>query len=185
MSSAPAVPGIASRDRAFFVFTAVVSAVALAVIAWILMFRDAAPGGRDLSFMPAVNAALNASASALLVIGWVAIRRGERRMHKFVMVSAFACSGLFLAGYLAYHWIHGDTRYQGTGALRTIYFVVLATHVLLSTTVLPCALLAFWFAARKRFDLHRRMNRVFLPVWLYVSVTGVAIYFLLRADQAP
>lgn len=62
---------------------------------------------------------------------------------------------------------------------------MLATHVILSTTVLPCSLLAFWFAARKRFDLHRRLNRVFLPVWLYVSVTGVAIFFLLRADQAP
>lgn len=185
MSSASAVPATASRDRAFFVFTAAVSAVALAVIAWILMFRDAVPGGRDLSFMPAVNAAFNASASVLLVSGWVAIRRKAMRTHKFLMVSAFACSGLFLVGYLAYHWIHGDTRYQGTGALRTVYFLVLATHVILSITVLPGALLAFWFAARKRFDLHRRLNRVFLPVWLYVSVTGVAIFFLLRADQAP
>lgn len=181
MSSAIEVPAPRSRDRAFFTFTAAVSVVALAVIAWILLFREAVPGGRDLSFMPAVNASLNACASVLLVCGWVAIRRRATRAHKFLMVSAFACSGLFLVGYLAYHWIHGDTRYQGTGALRTIYFVVLATHVLLSTTVLPCALLAFWFAARKRFDLHRRLNRVFLPVWLYVSVTGVAIFFFLRA----
>jgi putative membrane protein len=86
-------------------------------------------------------------------------------------------------GYLAYHWMHGDTRYQGTGPLRTVYLLVLATHVVLSMTVLPGALLAFWFAFRKRFDLHRRLNRVLLPIWLYVSVTGVAIFFLLRADK--
>lgn len=181
--AAPALPEPASRDRAFFVFTAVVSVLALALIAWILMFREAATGGRDLSFMPAVNAALNASSAALLAAGWIAIRRKAIRLHKFLMVSAFACSGLFLVGYLAYHWIHGDTRYQGTGPMRTAYLLVLATHVILSMTVLPGALLAFWFAFRKRFELHRRLNRVLLPVWLYVSVTGVAIFFLLRADH--
>lgn len=172
-----------TRDRGFFVFTAVVSAVALGVIAWILMFREAVPGGADLSFMPAVNAALNVTAATILATGWIAIRRGAQRTHKFLMVSAFACSALFLVGYLAYHWVHGDTRYQGGGVLRAIYFAILATHVLLSMTVVPGALLAFWFAWRKQWTRHRRLNRVVLPIWLYVSVTGVAIFFLLRHDQ--
>ena len=177
----PALP-TESRDRAFFAFTAIVSVVALSVIAWILVFREATPTGRDLSFMPAMNAALNACAAVLLASGWVAIRRRSTRVHKFLMVSAFACSGLFLVGYLSYHWMHGDTKYQGTGAMRTAYLTILATHIVLSMFVVPGALLAFWFAARKRFDLHRRLNRVLLPIWLYVSVTGVAIFFLLRAD---
>lgn len=181
--ASPALP-TESRDRAFFAFTAVVSVVALSVIAWILVFRETTPGGADLSFMPAVNAALNASASALLASGWVSIRRKSIRVHKFLMVAAFACSGLFLVGYLAYHWMHGDTKFQGTGALRTAYFTLLVSHIVLSMFVVPGALLAFWFAARKRFDLHRRLNRVLLPIWLYVSVTGVAIFFFLRADPS-
>ena len=172
-----------SSDRGFFAFTAVVSVVALAVIAWILMFRDAVPGGADLSFMPAVNAGLNATSSLILATGWIAIRRKAIRLHKFLMVAAFACSGLFLVGYLAYHWVHGDTRYQGGGALRIVYLSVLATHVLLSMTVVPGALLAFWFAFRQQWTRHRALNRVLMPVWLYVSVTGVAIFFLLRHDQ--
>lgn len=182
LGTSPALP-LETRDRGFFVFTAVVSAAALAAIAWILMFRDATPGTADLSFMPAVNAALNATAAAILAAGWIAVRRGAFRTHKFLMVSAFACSGLFLVGYLAYHWVHGDTRYQGGGVLRAVYLAILATHVLLSMTVVPGALLAFWFALRRQWTRHRRLNRVLLPIWLYVSVTGVAIFFLLRHDQ--
>lgn len=180
MSGAVALP-IEPRDRFFFIFTAAVSAAALAAILWILVFHEAAPGEKDLSFMPAMNAALNACASVLLAGGWIAVRRKAIRTHKFLMVAAFACSGLFLMGYLAYHWAHGDTKFQGTGALRLAYLTILATHILLSTLVVPGALLAFWFAARKRFDLHRRLNRVLLPIWLYVSITGVAIFFFLRA----
>ena len=179
----PALPSEA-RDRGFYVFTAVVSVVALGVIAWILVFRQAAPGGADLSFMPAVNAGLNATASVLLASGWLAVRRQALRVHKFLMVSAFACSALFLVGYLAYHWVHGDTRFQGTGAIRVVYLSILATHVILSMTVVPGALLAFWFAFRRQWTRHRRLNRVVLPIWLYVSVTGVAIFFFLRADAA-
>lgn len=183
--SAPSasLPTGAGRDRAFFVFTGAVSAVALALIAWVLRFREATPGGSDLSFMPAVNAGLNGASSVVLAAGWIAVRRGAARAHKFLMVSAFACSGLFLVGYLAYHWVHGDTRYLGGGAMRAVYLAVLASHVLLSTLVVPGALLAFWFALRRQWTRHRRLNRLLLPVWLYVSVTGVLIFVLLRADR--
>ena len=140
--------------------------------------------GLDLRFMPAVNAGLNATAATLLAAGWVAIKRRRPDLHKYLVVAAFAASSLFLVGYLAYHYVHGDTKYQGQGAMRSVYFAVLISHVLLSVAVVPGALAAFWFAARRQFTRHTRVTRWLMPVWLYVSVTGVAIYFMLR-DSIP
>ena len=167
-------------DRTFFAWNALVSTVAVAVIAYILG-RERAPGGTmDLSFVPALNATCNALASVCLVAGWFAIRRKAVQFHRLCMVTALAMSGIFLVGYLAYHYVHGDTRYAGDGPGRIVYLIVLATHVILSMTVVPGALTSVYFALTKQFERHRRLNRVFLPVWLYVSVTGVAIYFMLR-----
>ncbi|MEW6268732.1 MAG: DUF420 domain-containing protein [Thermodesulfobacteriota bacterium] len=172
-----------SSDRQFFLFNAAVSAAALAFIAWILLVRSAAaPGEVDLRFLPAVNASLNALATVLLAAGWVAIRRRAVRVHKRLMVAAFAASSLFLVSYLTYHYVHGDTRYQGEGWLRVVYFAVLISHVLLSMAVVPMALSAFWFAWRRQFARHARLTRIALPIWLYVSVTGVVIYFMLRGS---
>jgi putative membrane protein len=168
-------------DRTFFAWNAVVSTVAVAIIAYILRRDTSGSGTVDLSFVPALNATCNALASLCLVTGWIAIRTGRRQFHRLCMVTALAMSGIFLVGYLAYHYVHGDTKYPGTGAGRILYLTVLATHVILSITVVPGALTAFYFAVTMQFERHRRFNRVFLPIWLYVSVTGVAIYFLLRA----
>jgi putative membrane protein len=143
-----------------------------------LLFRDGASGGADLSFMPSVNAALNATAALLLAAGWVAIRSRRPDVHKYLMVSAFAASALFLVGYVAYHYVHGDTRYDG--AHRGVYLAILATHVILSMFVPPAALTAFYLAYKRRFAAHKRVTRVLLPVWLYVSVTGVVVYFMLH-----
>ncbi len=163
-------------DRTFFLWNAAVSTVAVAIIGYILG-RDPAPDGAlDLSFVPALNATCNALASLCLITGWVAIRRRAVQFHRLCMITALAMSGIFLVGYLAYHYVHGDTKYPGGGAGRIIYLTVLATHVILSITVVPGALTAFYFALTKQFERHRRFNRVFLPIWLYVSVTGVAIY---------
>ncbi|HUU32665.1 MAG TPA: DUF420 domain-containing protein [Vicinamibacterales bacterium] len=168
-------------DRTFFVWNAVVSAAAVAFIAFILR-RDAGPAGTiDLSFVPAVNATCNALASLCLVSGYVAIRRQAVNLHRLCMVTAFALSAVFLVGYLSYHYVHGDTKYPGDGPGRVFYLTVLASHVILSIAVVPGCLTAFYFAFTKQFERHRRLNRVFLPIWLYVSVTGVLIYFLLRA----
>ncbi|HVY46010.1 MAG TPA: DUF420 domain-containing protein, partial [Minicystis sp.] len=135
----------------------------------------------DLAFLPAVNAGLNATAASLLVAGWIAIRRKRARLHKYLMVSAFAASALFFVCYALYHYAHGDTHYQGTGPLRAVYFAVLASHVVLSASVPPFALTALYLAVRRRFAAHKRVTRIALPVWLYVSVTGVVIFFMLRA----
>ena len=168
-------------DRTFFAWNAVISAVAVSIIAYILG-REKTPGGTlDLSFVPALNATCNALASACLITGWIAIRRKAVQFHRLCMVTALAMSGVFLVGYLAYHYVHGDTKYAGDGLGRVFYLAVLASHVVLSITVVPGALTSFYFAFTQQFERHRRLNRVFLPIWLYVSVTGVAIYFLLRA----
>lgn len=184
MSNA-AQPPLSSRvsDRGFYVFTAVVSVAALAFLSWILLIRRGGPvGDVDLRFLPGVNASLNATAAALLIAGWVAIRRGARRAHQYFMVSAFAASALFLVCYLAYHYVHGDTRYAGTGPLRVVYLLILATHVLLSMPVVPMALVAFYFAWRKSWERHRKVTRWLAPIWVYVSVTGVVVYFMLRGS---
>lgn len=169
-------------DRAFFAFTAVVSTVALAFIAWLLLIRRGGQGGVDLRFLPAVNACLNGTAAALLVAGWVAIRRKNMRAHRAFMVSAFAASALFLVSYLTYHFVHGDTRYAGHGPMKVAYLLLLASHVLLSMPVVPMALVAFYFAFRKQFDRHRRVTRWLAPIWLYVSVTGVLVFAMLRGS---
>ena len=100
------------------------------------------------------------------------------------MVLAFVASALFLVSYLIYHWAHGDTRYQGEGPLRAVYFAILISHIALSTVVLPAALTAFYLAWQLRFTLHRRLMRVALPIWFYVSVTGVVIFLMLRGSAS-
>jgi putative membrane protein len=171
-----------SSNRRFFLFNAVVSALALSLLAWLLLLRSVTPGADvDVRFLPAVNACLNATSAVLLSAGWIAIKRRRPDVHRYLMVSAFVSSALFLVSYVAYHYVHGDTRYPGHDWLRPIYFFVLISHVLLSIGVVPLALSAFWFAYRRRFDRHKRVTRVLLPIWLYVSATGVVIFLLLRA----
>ncbi|MBI2390768.1 MAG: DUF420 domain-containing protein [Deltaproteobacteria bacterium] len=168
-------------DRGFWAFNAALSTAALAFLAYILLLRRGSGASVDLRFMPAVNASFNALSTVLLASGWVAIRRGARAVHKYLMVSAFVSSSLFLVGYLVYHWTHGDTKFGGHGAIKVVYLLVLATHVLLSMAVVPMCLGSFYMALRRRFEAHRRIGRVLLPIWLYVSATGVAIFFMLRA----
>ena len=167
-------------DRSFWVFNAVVSVAAVGFLGWLLLVREGGGVNADLSFMPAVNAALNACSATLLVLGLVAIRSGRRELHKRLMVSAFAASAVFLVGYVLYHYAHGDTQYQGEGAVRVVYFTILITHVLLSIVMLPMILTTFYLAAKERFAAHKKLARWTLPIWLYVSITGVTIYFMRR-----
>ncbi|MEZ6194297.1 MAG: DUF420 domain-containing protein [Planctomycetota bacterium] len=132
-----------------------------------------------LEFLPAVNATLNATAFVLLVLGWRAVRRGDRDVHKRYMLSALGTSAVFLACYLVYHYSAGHTEFQHQGWPRRIYFLILATHVpLAALMVVPIGFLV-WMGLTDRIDRHRRLARIVLPVWLYVSITGVVIYVML------
>jgi len=129
--------------------------------------------------LPALNAILNATSAALLTIGYLLIRRGRWRQHRAVMLTAFGVSVLFLISYVIYHANIGSRPFPGTGPIRTIYFVILITHVSLAAAIVPLALVTLTRGLRQRFDRHVRIARWTLPIWLYVSVTGVIVYLML------
>lgn len=130
-------------------------------------------------WLPTVNAALNTLATILLAAGWIFIRRGQWRAHRAAMIAAFAVSTLFLVCYLTYHAIVGHVPFTGQGVARTVYFAILITHILLAVTVPVLAIAMFVLAVKGRWDAHRRLGRITMPIWLYVSITGVVIYLML------
>lgn len=136
-------------------------------------------GGIGVHDLPLVNALLNATTTALLVTGFVFIRRGSVTAHKTFMVAALITSALFLTSYLVYHAHVGSIRFTAPGWPRAVYFPVLVTHTILAAAVVPLAIVTVWRAVRGRFERHRRIARWTLPIWLYVSVTGVAVYLML------
>ncbi len=129
--------------------------------------------------LPAVNATLNAIAAVLLVIGWVLVRRKQFELHRRVMLAAFTTSALFLVSYVIYHANSGSRPFSGQGPIRVVYFSILITHIVLAAAILPMALVTLSRGLGRRYDAHRRIARWTLPVWLYVSVTGVAVYVML------
>ncbi|HET8548106.1 MAG TPA: DUF420 domain-containing protein [Bryobacteraceae bacterium] len=129
--------------------------------------------------LPAVNALLNAAAAALLIRGWILIRRRRIAEHRRVMVAAFCVSVLFLISYLVYHFEAGSVRFRRTGAIRTAYLTILGTHTVLAAIVPVLAILSLARGLRGNYEKHRRIARWTLPVWLYVSVTGVIVYWML------
>ncbi|HEY8149310.1 MAG TPA: DUF420 domain-containing protein [Vicinamibacteria bacterium] len=129
--------------------------------------------------LPALNAILNATSAVLLATGYLFIRRGRRDAHKRVMLAALVSSALFLTSYLVYHAHVGSVRFRGQGAVRTLYFTILLTHTVLAVAIVPLVATTLVPALRGRFDRHRRLARITLPLWAYVSVTGVVIYWML------
>jgi uncharacterized membrane protein YozB (DUF420 family) len=133
----------------------------------------------NVSALPTLNAALNATAAVLLVLGYVFIKRGRIAPHRACMIGAFAVSTLFLVSYLTYHAQVGSKRFPGTGTIRTVYLSILLTHTLLAAAVPFLAVITLWRALAARFDRHVPIARWTLPIWLYVSVTGVIVYLML------
>ncbi len=129
--------------------------------------------------LPAVNAVLNSTSALFLTAGYVLIRRRNVPGHRFCMIAAVVVSALFLVSYLTYHFHAGSTRFAGTGWTRPVYFSILLTHTVLAAAVPFLALITLVHALRDRIDRHRRIARWTLPIWLYVSVTGVLIYLML------
>ncbi|NIV39788.1 MAG: DUF420 domain-containing protein [Anaerolineae bacterium] len=129
--------------------------------------------------LPSLNATLNAASAALLTAGYLLIRRRKVTAHKTCMLLAFIFSILFLTSYVYYHYHHGSTPFPGRGWVRTVYFSILIPHVILAAVILPLALVTLYRALKGRFDRHARIARWTLPLWLFVSVTGVIIYWML------
>ena len=133
----------------------------------------------QVSDLPALNATLNGIAAAFLVAGYALIRQGRAQMHKRCMLGALATSTLFLISYVIYHWNAGSKPFTGTGHIRTVYFSILVSHVVLAAAILPLALITVGRGLRGHYARHVMIARWTLPVWLYVSVTGVIIYLML------
>jgi putative membrane protein len=131
------------------------------------------------SDLPGLNASLNAASAGLLAAGYLLIRRGHPRAHRNCMLAALATSTVFLVSYLVYHFHVGSVRFQGQGLVRVVYFTILGSHTVLAVAIVPLVIVTATRALRARFDAHRRIARVTLPLWAYVSVTGVVVYWML------
>lgn len=157
------------------------SVAAFSFLVWIIYFNPFGGGQAEaVAFLPAVNASLNTVSTICLVTGFVMIKQGRRTAHRNFMVGAFAASTLFLISYIVYHSLHGDTPFRGKGWIRPVYFAVLISHIVLSAVALPLVLTSFFFSLSGRFAKHKKVSRFTFPLWLYVSVTGVLVFFMLR-----
>jgi putative membrane protein len=138
-----------------------------------------------LHVLPRLNAILNAASAVLAVTGYTFIRRHKILPHKVCMLSAFGCSACFLASYLYFHFHAGLVRFSGHGPIRPTYFAILITHTILAVVIVPLVLITLYFALRSRFRSHKAIARWTLPLWLYVSITGVIVYWLLFVLYQP
>lgn len=138
-----------------------------------------------MTYLPTLNACLNATSAILLICGFYFIRQRNIKAHRACMVAAFLISTLFLISYLTYHYHVGSVRFTGQGFVRVVYFSILLSHTLLAVLVPVLAVITLWRAAHGRYEQHRRIARWTLPIWLYVSVTGVVVYVMLYHLYPP
>jgi putative membrane protein len=175
-----ALKGVSTQSAVRVIAIATVAALVLLVVV-IYGHGPAESPPPWVSFLPALNAALNATSAVLLVRAYVAIKNRKVAAHARTMLAALAASALFLVSYIVYHSIHGDTRFAGVGLVRPVYFFVLISHVGLSAVALPLIFTSFFFSLSGRFPQHKKISRYTFPIWLYVSVTGVLVFAMLRA----
>jgi putative membrane protein len=175
---------IESNSRPAIVTILGISLTAIAFLFWLLYVHHAPDAyAMKLRFLPDLNAFLNGLSATALSIGYVFIRNRKIAAHRTSMMTAFVFSSLFLISYIVNHALHGDTLYPGSGTIRTIYLIILASHILLSIVALPMVLTTFFFSLSGRFPQHRKIARYTFPIWLYVSVTGVVVRIMLAAAQ--
>ena len=158
-----------------------VSVVAILFLVWLIYFK--APATAEVAWvanLSAVNAALNSLSTVFLLLGFREIKARNFAKHMRFMISAFVTSALFLVSYIVYHHFVGDTPFTGQGFIRPVYFFILITHIVLSIFVVPLVLSSFLFAFSGKFSTHRKVSKWTFPIWLYVSVTGVIVFFMLK-----
>ena len=170
-----------SLKQATIVILAASAAALLLLVVVIYGHGRAAEVPGWVSWLPALNALLNGTSAVFLVLAYRAIRRRDIGTHARRILVSLAASSLFLVSYIVYHSVHGDTKFAGHGLVRPLYFFILITHVGLSAVALPLIFFSLFFSLSGRFPRHRRIARYTLPIWLYVSVTGVLVFAMLRA----
>lgn len=175
-----ALPPTASPRGAIVAILGISIAASLFLF-WLIYLHPAPDAaGAAFSFLPALNALMNGLSAVALLIGYTYIRTHRIAQHRAAMFTAFGFSTLFLIGYIAHHALHGDVRYPLHAAFRALYLSLLATHIVLAVVALPMILTTFFFSLSGRIPMHRKIARWTFPIWLYVSVTGVITYVMLR-----
>ncbi len=153
--------------------------VAVPVLVTILFYTPAIHLNFDISFFPKFHAVLNSCVAILLIAGFSFIRKRKVKPHRACMMSAFSLSALFLISYVIYHSASEETTFGGEGIIRYVYYFILVTHIILAAIIMPFILITMSRALTFKFDKHRRIARITFPLWLYVAVTGVIVYFMI------
>jgi len=182
-TAAPASNNRQQGTRAAIATILAISAAATLFLFWLIYVHPAAASSSQYAFLPALNALLNGLSATALLIGYTFIKSRRIAAHRAAMMTAFGFSTLFLVSYIAHHALHGDVRYPVHAALRSVYLPLLASHILLAIAALPLILATFFFSLSGRIPQHRKVARWTFPLWLYVSVTGVVTYVMLRLAQ--
>ncbi len=168
------------RDRVALPLIGVLSLVVVGLVGVLLLGHTPGQGGRaDVAALPVLNAVLNGTSAGLLTAGWVSIRKHRIAAHRACMLGAFCVSVLFLVSYVLYHALAGSRPFTGQGWVRWLYFPVLVSHIVLAAAMVPFVLTTLYRALTADFGRHARLARLTLPVWLYVAVTGVVVYWML------
>lgn len=173
------VKSMSEKSLALIIYA--VSIVICLAVAFLIYFPQALSlgGGVDVSYLPRFHAFLNGSCTLLLIAGYVAVRRRQYNVHKMLMVSCFLLSSIFLVSYVIYHSQAPATKFGGEGVIRPIYYTILLTHIVLAALILPLALFTISRSWRGEFAKHKKIARYTLPVWIYVTATGVIVYFMI------
>jgi putative membrane protein len=175
--------GANAGSRAAIAAILVLSAAATVFLFWLIYIHPAAASSAQYAFLPAMDAVFNGLAAIALLIGYTFIRARKVPQHRASMITAFVFSTLFLVGYICHHALHGDIRYPLHAPWRGVYLPLLASHIVLATVALPLILVTFFLSLSGRIPQHRKVARWTFPIWLYVSLTGVITYVMLRLAQ--
>nr|WP_294928180.1 DUF420 domain-containing protein [uncultured Flavobacterium sp.] len=167
----------------FIVAVSIIIPVVVAILFGVKL-KDFGYDVEPLSFLPPIYATINGITAIVLVLGVLAIKKGNQKVHENLMTTAIALSVAFLVMYVAYHMTADSTKFGGEGIIRYVYFFILLTHILLSIAIIPLVLITYVRALAKRFDRHRKIARITFPLWLYVAVTGVVVYLMISPYYA-
>lgn len=169
---------IESKFNKLIIIVSILIPVVVAIL-FSVKLKDYGINVEPLSFLPPIYATINGLTALLLIFGVIAIKNGNRKLHERLMKTAIVFSVVFLVMYVAYHMTSDSTPYGGEGTIRTIYFIILISHILLSILVIPLVLVTYVKALAERFDKHKKIAKITFPIWLYVAVTGVVVYLMI------
>ncbi len=170
---------LTQKEKIYNRWIVALSVIIPVAVAVLFTVKIEIPGVDRLGFLPPIYATINAFTALILVVGVIQIKKGNRKAHENLMKLAIGLSALFLVMYVIYHMTSSSTPFGGEGAIRTVYFIILISHILLSIAVIPLVLITFVKALSQRFDKHRKIAKITFPIWLYVAVTGVIVYIMI------